>query len=362
MKKIGFFNSVKTWGGGEKWHYEAAVYFAEQGYVVHFFLTENSKLDSRLRDHSRIQLHYVQVSGLSFLNRAKVAGLKKVFKKTGIELLMMNLPSDLKVAGQAATKAGVPKVIYRRGSAIPIRNSFLNRYIFSHWVTDILANSMATKQTIRENNESLFPEDKIKVIYNPINTEEFIYRSHETIYSKLPGEIVIGHLGRLEKQKNQKFLIKLSVALKEKRIAHKILIGGTGRLEKELKELTIQEGVEEQIIFAGFLPNVKDLLMSSDVFILPSLWEGFGFVLAEASLCKRPILAFNISSNPEVVLDGQTGFLTAVNDVEACIEKLLFWKNNPDEAKVMGENGFSFICQKFDKGKIMKELEAYLNS
>lgn len=362
MKKIGFFNSVKTWGGGEKWHFEAAVYFAAQGYAIHFFLAENSKLHLRLKEHSRIQLHFVQVSGLSFLNRSKVINLKKIFIETGIELILMNLPSDLKAAGQAATKANVPKVIYRRGSAIPIKNSFLNRYIFSHWVTEILANSEATKKTIRQNNPKLFPKEKIRVIYNPIDTKEFINRPYRIIYTKQPGEIVLAHLGRLEKQKNQVFLISLAVALKKKGIPHKILIGGTGRLEKELIELAAQKDVNEQIIFKGFLPNVKDLLMSSDIFILPSLWEGFGFVLAEASLCKKPIVAFNISSNPEVVLDDKTGFLTEVNDVDACVDKIILLKNNPGRAASLGESGFNFICRTFEKSKIMKELEAYLNA
>jgi glycosyltransferase involved in cell wall biosynthesis len=361
MKKICFFNSVKTWGGGEKWHYETALYFMHAGYSIHFFLTENSALHEKLKDHPQINLHFVKISGLSFLNPLKVARLKKIFKKFGIEILLINLSNDLKIAAHSATKAGVKKIIYRRGSAIPIKNSILNRYIFSHWITDILANSKATAETILENNSLLFPKEKIKIIYNPIDIAEFVQRPFKEIYHRKQGEIIIGNLGRLEKQKNQKFFIKLSEALMDRGIAHKILIAGSGRLENELKQMAIAKGINENLILTGFLPNVKDLLMSCDIFILPSLWEGFGFVLAEASLCKKPIIAFKISSIPEVVISDQTGFLIEVNAVNDCVEKIILLKDNQKVAQKMGEEGFGFVSNQFDKNKIMRQVENFIN-
>jgi len=360
MKKICFFNSVKSWGGGEKWHYETALYFMHSGYSIHFFLTENSALHQKLKDHFGINVHFVEISGLSFLNPLKVARLKNIFKKLEIDILLINLSSDLKIAARAATKAGVKKIIYRRGSAIPIKNSILNRYIFSHWVTDILANSKATAETILENNPHLFPKEKIKIIYNPIDIEEFVQRPFRKIYHRKQDEMIIGNLGRLEIQKNQKFFIRLSEALTDKGIAHKILIAGSGKLERELKQMAAGEGINENLIFNGFLSNVKDLLMSCDIFILPSLWEGFGFVLAEASLCKKPIIAFDISSIPEVVIKDQTGFLIEVNAVKECVDKIILLKDNPKLAQKMGEEGFAFVSDKFDKDKIMRQLEDFI--
>ena len=362
MKKICFFNSVKSWGGGEKWHYETALYFMHSGYSTHFFLTENSALHQKLKDHSEINLHFVKISGLSFLNPLKVARLKNIFKKLEIDILLINLSSDLKIAAQSATKAAVKKIIYRRGSAIPIKNSMLNRYIFSHWVTDILANSKATAETILQNNSDLFPKEKIKIIYNPIDILEFVQRPFQEIYHRKQDEIIIGNLGRLEKQKNQKFFIRLSEALKDKGIAHKILIAGSGKLENELKQMAVTKRVNDNFIFTGFLSNVKDLLMSCDIFILPSLWEGFGFVLAEASLCKKPIIAFNISSIPEVVIKDRTGFLIEVNAVKECVDKIILLKNNPKVGQKMGEEGFDFVSNQFDKNKIMREVENFITN
>src|SRR5690606_42159035 len=119
------------------------------------------------------------VTGTSFLNPIKVQRLKRIVKQANLDTLIINLPNDLKIAAFAGKLAGVKKIIYRRGSAIPIRNSLMNRFTFKNWVTDVLANSQATKRTILQHNASLFPEDKIKVIYNPIDSEEFTRREYE---------------------------------------------------------------------------------------------------------------------------------------------------------------------------------------
>lgn len=360
MQKIGFFNSTKTWGGGEKWHYETALYFAQRGYPVVFFGQKGSVLQRKIGNHPGIRFVPLNVNNYSFLNLAKVASLKQLFRNSAIDSLLINLSSDLKLAGQAATKAGVKRIIYRRGSAIPIRSNFFNKYIFRHWLTDILANSEATKEAILRHNNGLFPKGKIKVIYNPIDVEAFRNTPFNLVYTKAPGEMVLANLGRLEEQKNQKFLLYLSSELRHRGIRHKVIISGTGSLERELKKLSLNLGVAENIVFTGFVENVKDVLMACDIFILPSLWEGFGYVLAEASLSSKAIIAFDISSNPELVQPGVSGFLIPENDVMACAEKVVQMKKDPDLCEKMGKEGMCYISSAFEKEKILREIESYV--
>ena len=71
--------------------------------------------------------------------------------------------------GQAAKLARIPRIVYRRGSAKPIKNSILNRFLFKDIITHLLANSDKTKQTILAKNKDFSPEQSIKVVYNGIN-------------------------------------------------------------------------------------------------------------------------------------------------------------------------------------------------
>ncbi len=358
--KIAFFNSIVFWGGGEKWHFETAVSFANMAHQVYFFGHPKGKIHEKLQAHQNIRFVPVDLSNLSFLNPFKVNRLAKIFRKEKIDVLIINHPGDLKIAANAAKKAGVKRVIYRRGSAIPIKNKFLNRYIFKHWVTDILANSQATKKTILQNNPDLFPKEKIKVIYNYIDVQEFLNRESKPKITRENDEIIIGNLGRLSFQKNQKFLIDLSKKLSQENINHKIYIGGTGELEAELKQYNQAQNTEKNVIFTGFETNVKDFLIAIDVFFLSSVWEGFGYVLAEASLCEKPCIAFDTNSMPELVIDQQNGFLITPNDLDEAVNKIKTFVENPSLIAAYGANGKQMAVQKFSKNIIINQLQEYI--
>lgn len=356
--RIAFFNSIATWGGGEKWHYDASVSFANAGHDVYFFGAPQGIIANKLKDNKDVKFIPIQLSNTSFLNPIKLLKLKKTFKNLKLNVLVINHPGDLKIAAHAAHLAKIPHIMYRRGSAIPIKDRLLNRHIFKNWVTDILANSKATKNTITELNPDLFPIDKIKVIYNPIDITEFLERPFTSAIPISNDVLTIGSLGRLAPQKNQFFLIDLSKKLKEQQIPHKIYIGGIGSLQEELLAYSKENNTEDTVVFLGFLDNVKNLLMEIDIFVLPSLWEGFGYVLAEASLCKKPIIAFNCSSNPELVLDNETGYLIPENDIDAAVDKIKILQN-PTLRSKLGEQGFNYCSQTFDKNKISEELQRY---
>ncbi len=207
MKTICFFNSTQAWGGGEKWHFEACLHLHGRGYPVLVIAHLKSELYKRL-GHTDIPCLGINVGNLSFLNPFKIKRIEKILRKRNVGTIVMNLSRDLKLAGLASKWAGLERIIYRRGSAIPIKNSFLNRYYFRNVVTEVLANSQATKETVLARNPHLFPADKIKVIYNGIDMSGFLEQPINPLYQKKDAdEIVLSNLGRLEFQKNQRFLI-----------------------------------------------------------------------------------------------------------------------------------------------------------
>ncbi len=360
MKTICFFNSTEAWGGGEKWHLDASTHLHALGYPVLVIAHIKGELYNRVLN-SGIQCIGTRVTNLSFLNFLKIRSIEKILERTNVGTIVMNLSRDLKLAGLASKWAGIERIIYRRGSAIPIKNSWLNRYYFNHIVSEILANSHATKKTVLAHNPHLFPEDKIHVIYNGINIDSFLGKATQTRYQREDAdELVLSNLGRLEFQKNQKFLIDLAVELKRRKLKFKMVIGGEGRLREALLSRAKKLHVEQQIVLAGFIENPKDLICSGDIFVLSSLWEGFGYVLAEAALCEKPIIAFDCSSNPEVVIDGITGFLTAVDDIKAFADKVQYLAEHPKQREEMGQRGFAFARENFDNEIIQKEIVNYL--
>ena len=352
-----FFNSCKSWGGGEKWHYEMAVAMSKFDFDVIAAGNPNAVFLQKA-EASGLNTKKQSVFGLSFLNPLKLLKLRNYFKKQHVDTIIMNMSADLKLAGIAAKMAGVKNIIYRRGSAIPIKNKPLNRFLFRNILTHVLANSEETKRTILANNDRLFPKERIRVIYNGLDLNLFEHVSPKAEQD----QVILGNLARLSKQKGQKYLIPLAKKLKDNGINFKLLIGGIGELEADLKQEVAAKGLEKEIEFVGFVSDPKAFLEQLDIFVFPSIWEGFGFSIVEAKLCQKPVVAFAMSSNPEVIVDGVDGFLVEPLNQEAFYEKTVQLIADPVLRKEMGEKGRQDAIQRFSKEKCIQEVHNYLKS
>ena len=358
-KTICFFNSSKSWGGGEKWHFDIATKLHEKAYKVIAITNKESELYFKLSDRN-IKTYPIEISNLSFLNPFKVKKIAQILHKEKITTIIINLPADLKVAAPAAKKAKVAKIIYRRGSAIPIKNKLLNRILFRKYVDEVIANSFATKNTILANNPELFDKNKIKIIYNGINIDKKAEKINCNIYLRKNNELIIGNAGRFVKQKNHKFLIELALKLKELNLNFKLLLAGDGKLKSEIIDYAKQLNIEDNIVFTGFVENIKSFMSCIDIYILPSLWEGFGYVLVEAMFCQKPVVAFNLSSNPEIIEDKKTGFLVGENNLEETINKIKLLANNKKLREEQGENGKKRVLEYFTIDKTLEHVENIL--
>ena len=358
-RKICFFNSTKAWGGGEKWHFDIAGRLNEKFGNVIVFAGKGSELADRL-NASDIPHQIVSVGNLSFLNIFKIIKLIVLFRRNRIDVLIMNLPADLKTAGIAARLAGVRRIIYRRGSAIPVRNSCLNRLLFRHVIDEIIANSKETARTILSENPKLFTAEKIHVVYNGVDWDRFDSLLQTPVYRLQQDKIVLGNAGRLVPQKGQEILIEVAKQLKAKGYSFEILVAGEGKLKESLLQKALEEGVAEQLRFLGFIESMPRFLHSIDIFLLPSHWEGFGYVIAEAMFCEKPVIAFNISSNPEIVSNNKTGFLVEHGDIAAFVGKAEILINDADLRRKMGQRARKSAIERFSIQNTLIEIEKLL--
>jgi glycosyltransferase involved in cell wall biosynthesis len=352
--RICFMNTTSVWGGGEKWHLDHARAFREQGHEV--FIIAQKQSDFLMKaEADGFTLKTVNIHNLSFLNPVKFFMLYRFFKRNSIDILVMNFSKDLKIGAPAARIAGVSSIVYRRGSAIPIKDRWLNRFLFGKCLTHILANSEATKRTVLENNPTLFPATKIKVIYNGIDCSVDTYKN---THPHKP--VIIGNVGRLVYQKGQDLLIEMVDNLKSKGVECSVLIGGDGELRSAYQKTIDERGLNDMITLRGHVNNTPAFFEEIDIFVLPSRWEGFGYVLAEAMLAGKPIVAFNVSSNPELVENGVNGILVPWCETEAFEIALVELINNPDLRDKMGENGRKIVRDRFDFNKNKNQTIEYL--
>ena len=190
----------------------------------------------------------------------------------------------------------------------------------------IIADSLNTKNDCI--NYLNIPNEKIKVIplaadsiYRPSKHKEEIREDLEKRYGiKFP---FILSVGTLEKRKNIPNLIKAFNQLKERGTNHKlVIIGSNGWKYRDIFNTANELNLEKDVLFTGYIPN-EDLVKfynAADLFVYPSIYEGFGLPPLEAMACGCPVITSNSSSLPEVV--GNAGITVDPHDYDALADKM----------------------------------------
>ena len=348
---ICFFNTAKVWGGGEKWHFDHALALHDRGFNIIAVGGVNSDLSRRFRE-TDIRIFEIGIRTFSFLNPQKRRRLMKIFKENNVQTIIINLSADLKIAGPLAKRAGAKQIIYRRGSAIPVKAHFLNKYLLGSVVTGIIANSLATKRTLLQYLD--LDENKVSVINNGIRIRKYHVQA---VKNNL---FTIGGLGRLNKQKAFHLLIDILRRLHDDGYKIRAVIGGKGELEDELEAYARKMNLSDYVVFPGFVEDINAFMQQIDVFVLSSKWEGFGYVLAEAAACGKACVAFDVSSNPELIIHGETGFLADAFDTKQAADYIRQLYENRELLSRLGKNGRHYVDRNFSFEKSAERLIAYI--
>jgi len=359
MKNVCFFDSVQFWGGGEKLHLEYALEFKKKDYKVIIIAKKNSSLYEKSIANG-LDVFKLTVRNLTFLNLFKIIELIVFYKKNKIDTVIFSASHDLKLGSISAKLAGVKKIVYLRGLAAPIKFSWINYVLFKYILTHIIANSEATKGCILQNLGKYIETEKVKTIYHGINTTENNSNNKIAEITDKGKGIILGNAGRLTQQKGQKYLIEIANELKERKLDFTLFLAGTGELLEELEYLIEKNNLQKEVVLLGFVEDMDSFMNSIDIFLLTSIWEGFGYVLVEAMLKSKPIVAFDISSNPEIVTNNETGFLIEYPDLEMFVQKTQLLIEDRNIRIKLGENGLETVLSRFNLRERITEFEYYL--
>jgi len=186
---------------------------------------------------------------------------------------------------------------------------------------------------------------KTQVVYNGVDVKMFKPTNKPEGIEKrfgFEGKRVILTVCRLVKQKGLEYLLEaMADVLKEEKEAHLVMVG-RGPLLEELKRQAFTLGLEGSITFVSERISEKDLARmyaACEIFCLPSLWEPFGMVVVEAMASGKPVVGSRIGGIPEIIREGETGFLTRPRAHDEIVEKILFLLKNSKKARAMGVKG-----------------------
>jgi len=187
---------------------------------------------------------------------------------------------------------------------------------------------------------------KLRVIHYGLDLGAFdqrlVEKSNTRVCTSLdlpPDARVVLSVGRLEEQKGHRYLIDAFAQVRFDEPRAHLVIAGEGSLRRQLTLQIERLGLQDCVHLLGWRPDVPNLMQIAEVFVLPSLWEGFGLVLLEAMAAHLPVVAFDTSAIPEIVVDGKTGLLVPPRESQALAEGILRLLKDPGLAHEMGQAG-----------------------
>ena len=357
-----------TFGGSGVVATELGLALAEHGHEVHF-ITYNQPVRLELL-HQHVHYHEVSVPDypLFFYQPYELAlssKLVNIVKQYQIDLLHVHYAIPHAYAGYMAKKMleeetiFIPMVTTLHGTDITLVG---NHPFYKPAVTFSINNSdvvTSVSQSLREDTLRLFNIKKeIEVIPNFIDIIK--HKNHFTECQRelmaAPNERIITHVSNLRPVKRIKDVIEIFDRI-QKEVPSKLIVVGEGPEKLSAESLCEEKGIFDKVMFVGNSNEVDKILCFSDLFLLPSEKESFGLAALEAMVCGAPVISSNTGGLPEVNIQGVSGFLSDVGDVEEMAKNAISILKNEDVLTQFKKNAKE-VALKFDTKNIVPLYEA----
>jgi glycosyltransferase involved in cell wall biosynthesis len=204
--------------------------------------------------------------------------------------------------------------------------------------------------------------DQFDICYDGIDLTRF-EESHDKqdVRSELglPAHaLVVGHVGRFNEVKNHRTIVEMARNVTRQVNNSYFLLVGDGPLRPEIEQQAAHAGLTDRVLFAGIRDDVPRMLSAMDVFVMPSLDEGFGLAVAEAQLCSLPVVASDIPGIREGLHPDIREFCREPRDAEGMAEHVVVLLRDPDLRRELGRKGHTFVTERFSIEKTVEKLQA----
>jgi glycosyltransferase involved in cell wall biosynthesis len=279
--------------------------------------------------------------GLIPIIAARLAGVKTVF-------------ATVHIAGEAAY-GGKAKFLLHCAARLCTAFICVSKGVEEFWFGDSM---------VLESNTNL-GRRKHFTIYNSVETEKIRRIADATDRKALRQELgippdapVIGIVGRLAEQKGHTLLLDAFATVVAQSPEVVLLVVGEGPLRPTLAEQADHLGIGRSVYWMGrqSQEEVFRLYATMDIFVMPSLYEGFGLTAAEAMAAGLPVIGTRVDGLSEIIADGETGILIPPGDINTLARSMLTLLWQPANRKVMGENGRRRVEQLFSSEEFGRSM------
>ncbi|MEQ9289023.1 MAG: glycosyltransferase family 4 protein [Cyclobacteriaceae bacterium] len=356
--KVLHLSSEKSWRGGE----QQIAYLIEElldlGAECHI-ISKKGSVFSRLCVENNWSFEEAGFNNSFDLPTA--IHILRYCKKHQIDIVHIHGSRSHTPAVLAATLGSKSGLVLSRRVDFPLKRNFLSKWKYNHpSIKRVLCVSDKIREIVQETikNRSI-----CQTVYDGIDISKFGDRVKgnflSSTYSLDKGTWLVGNTSALADHKDYYTFINTAREIVKEDIPTMFFIIGTGPMEAELKGYVEELGLQNKIVFTGFIDNISEVLPELDVFLMTSKTEGLGTSILDAMAAKVPVVATEGGGIPEIVKDRKTGLTSKVGDYHSLARQVIRVLKDEGLRNTLTTESSKFV-EKFDK-KIMaaKTLEVY---
>jgi glycosyltransferase involved in cell wall biosynthesis len=294
-----------------------------------------------------------------------ISRIVEVLRRVGADILVTHGHKGNIFGRLACWRLGIPTVAVSRGwtmESAKIRFfEFLDK-IFLHFADHVVAVSEGQRRKIQA---CRVRPGKVSVIHNCIDVGNWCGGGRNGVRESLgvpDGAVLVATAGRLSPEKNQRMLLKAADRIAMQADDVYFAVFGEGVLRGELEADIRRAGLEGRFLLPGFRSDMNAVMEAVDIFTLPSLTEGLPNVVLEAFACSKPVVATAVGGTPELVRDGENGFLIESGDEAGLAARILSLAADREMRDRMGRAGREMVSSQFTYPRQAEKYRALYGS
>ena len=336
-----------TYGGSGIVGSELGKELAERGHTVHFIA---SALPTRLTELSdRVRFHEVEMMSYPLFEHqpytlALATKMATVAEEENLDLLHVHYAIPHSISAILARESlkpqrRLPVITTLHGTDITLVGADRSYLPITRYGIAQSDGVTAISHYLKDATKEIFHFNDIEVIPNFICQTDYQRHPVDELRRTLApgGESLLVHVSNFRPVKRPVDCIEIFSCVLQRGIKARLVMVGDGSERTNVEHRARCLGISDKCSFVGKQPKIVDYLSASDVLLLPSEQESFGLAALEAMACEVPVIASRVGGIPEVVEDGETGFLSAVGDVDKMAADAARLLTDPDLRMAMGQ-------------------------
>jgi L-malate glycosyltransferase len=342
---------------------------AERGHYVHFI---SSSLPTRLVELSeRVQFHEVEMMSYPLFEHqpydlALATKMATVARSEKLDLLHVHYAIPHSISAILAResikqKRYVPVITTLHGTDITLVGADRSYLPITRYGLQQSDGVTAVSKFLKQATIETFDFDEVEVIPNFICPSHYRKIADSPLRRELApnGEKILIHVSNFRAVKRPVDCVEIFAKVLQKGGDARLIMVGDGPEYSAVHHRARTLNVLEKVEFVGKQPKIADYLGVADVSLLPSEMESFGLAALEAQACEVPVVASRVGGIPEVINDGETGFMSDVGDTEKMSDDVLKLLNDDELRQSFGKRGRELAVSRYSSEKIIPQYIAF---